>query len=107
MLKNRILKGLVLCIVVLATAVSGCLTPPQEAETMPEDVLIREISPALIKLSEGKSATINVLVANNGSGPLEEIRISSLGGFGIRSNDARNVAAKKEGKKDQQLHFLH
>ncbi|MDY6965854.1 MAG: hypothetical protein SVM80_07790 [Halobacteriota archaeon] len=96
MSRGRILKGLVLCVVVIAAIVSGCLSPPQEAETMPENVQILQISPAVLKLNEGNSATINVEVANNGSGPLEDLRISSLAGFGIRSNASRNVATNKK-----------
>ena len=96
MFQNRILKFLVLCAVVLSVTVSGCLSPSEDAETMPEDVLILLISPGVIKLSEAKSATIDVLVANNGSGPLDELRISSLSGFTVKS-DSINIAAKKRG----------
>lgn len=99
MFKNKIIKALVLCVILGAATISGCLGPSEVGETMPEDVLILQISPALIRLSEGETETINVVVANNGSGALEELRISSLSGFALGpSGGGRNVAAKKEGE---------
>lgn len=92
------LKTIVLSVVLFSVALSGCLDPGQGGETMPEDVQILQISPSELKVSEGKSTAISVLVANNGSGPLEQIHISSLSGFSVSSNDGRNIAVKKSGE---------
>jgi len=98
MIKDAVIRTLVLCLIVFSVvSISGCSETTDEAtETLPEDVMITNISPIIIK--EGKSDKILVNVANNGSGTLEVLKIQSLSGFGIGSNGAINVPGKVLGE---------